>query len=65
MCDSIIKTFDYYQTINNDVYCEDNQFNNSNAGRFDWACDLNSMGPSLDYDPVPRLYDPMKECLEE
>ena len=63
-CDEIIKTFDYYQSIN-DVYCEDVQFPNSNAGRFDWACDLHDMGPSLDHDPLPKLYDPLNECLEE
>ena len=45
-CDEIIKTFDYYQGID-DVYCEDTQFENSNAGRFDWALDLHDMGPSL------------------
>ena len=63
-CDEIIKTFDYYQSIN-DVYCEDTQFENSNAGRFDWACDLHDMGPSLSFDPVSKLYEPLNECLEE
>lgn len=63
-CDEIMRTFDYYQSIN-DVYCEDTQFPNSNAGRFDWAFDLHSMGPSLDYDPLSVLYEPMQECLEE
>ena len=63
-CDEIIKTFDYYQSINH-VYCEDTQFPNSNAGRFDWAFDLHSMGPSMDSDPVVKLYEPMHKCLDE
>ena len=39
LCDEIINSFE--QNINiNSIYCEDNQFNNSCAGRFDWAVDL-------------------------
>ena len=63
-CDGVISAFDYYQEIDA-VFCEDNQFENSNAGRFDWAFDLHSMGPSLDEDPLPKLYEPLQECLEE
>ena len=63
-CDEIIKTFDYYQSING-VYCEDTQFDDSNAGRFDWAFDLDSMTPSMDFNPLEVLYGSMQECLNE
>lgn len=39
-CQEIIDAFDYHQQIKS-VWCEDNQFPNSNAGRFDWAIELN------------------------
>ena len=39
-CDEIIEQFDYHQNVNSMVYCEYEQFSNSNAGRFDWAIDL-------------------------
>jgi len=38
-CQEIIDAFDYHQQIKS-VWCEDNQFPNSNAGRFDWAIEL-------------------------
>lgn len=46
-CDEIIEQFDYHQTVNSMVYCEDEQFSNSNAGRFDWAIDLSHMTPRM------------------
>ena len=46
-CDEIIEQFDYHQTVNSMVYCEDEQFENSNAGRFDWAMDLSHMTPRM------------------
>ena len=61
-CDEIIKTFDYYQSIN-DVYCED--VNLITLMPEDLIENLHSMGPSLDEDPLPRLYEPMQECLDE
>ena len=45
-CNEIIRAFDYYQDIDA-VYCEDDQFDNSNAGRFDWAIDLYDMSPLM------------------
>ena len=38
-CQEIMDAFDYHQQIKS-VWCEDNQFPNSNAGRFDWAIEL-------------------------
>lgn len=46
-CDEIIEQFDYHQNVNSIVYCEDEQFDNSNAGRFDWAIDLSHMTPRM------------------
>ena len=46
-CDEIIEQFDYHQNVNSMVYCEDEQFDNSNAGRFDWAIDLSHMTPRM------------------
>jgi hypothetical protein len=63
-CNEIIRCFDYYQDINA-VYCEDNQFQNKNAGRFDWAIDLVDMGPSLDGPVSKQMNDVLFECLEE
>ena len=63
-CDEIIKTFEYYQSIDG-VYCEDRQFANSNAGRFDWAVDLHLMGATMENDPLRELYGKLRECLNE
>lgn len=46
-CDEIVEQFDYHQNVNSMVYCEDEQFENSNAGRFDWAIDLSHMTPRM------------------
>ncbi len=42
MCKDIIKAFDYYQSCNS-TFCEDDQFPDSCAGRFDYALDLSHM----------------------
>ena len=63
-CNEIIRGFDYYQDINA-VYCEDNQFPNSNAGRFDWALDLYDMSPSMNGPVSQQMNEVLFECLEE
>jgi len=63
-CNEIIRGFDYYQDINA-VYCEDNQFPNSNAGRFDWALDLHDMSPSMNGPVSQQMNEVLFECLEE
>ena len=63
-CNEIIKTFDYYQDVDA-VYCEDDQFENSNAGRFDWALDLYNMSPSMNGNPAQHLNEVLFDCLEE
>ena len=63
-CNEIIRGFDYYQDIDA-VYCEDNQFENSNAGRFDWALDLHDMSPSMNGPVSQQMNEVLFECLEE
>ena len=63
-CNEIIRTFDYYQSIDS-VYCEDRQFDNSNAGRFDWALDLINMQQSMKGNSAHELNEVLKSCLEE
>lgn len=64
-CDQIMTTFDYYQDIDA-VYCEDNQFANSNAGRFDWAIDLHELGSMMKgTSPQQKLNDVLRSCLSE
>lgn len=42
LCKNIIDTFDYYHNIGA-VFCNDQQFENTCAGRFDWSLDLGVM----------------------
>ena len=63
-CKSIIKTFDYYTSIGA-TYCEDTQFENSNAGRFDYAIDLMDMNPSMKDHPMEILNDKLGEAFNE
>jgi hypothetical protein len=63
-CNEIIRAFNYYQDIDA-VYCEDDQFDNSNAGRFDWALDLFDMSPSMKGNPSQHLNQVLFECLDE
>lgn len=63
-CDSIIKSFDYYQDIDA-VFCEDNQFENSNAGRFDWALDLSEMNPAMKDNHSQLLNETLQSCFDE
>jgi len=53
-CESVIRTFEYYQDIDA-VYCEDSQFPNANAGRFDYATDLFDMSPAMQGNPAKDL----------
>ena len=62
--DSIITAFDYYTSIDA-VYCEDTQFENSNAGRFDYAIDLMDMNPSMRDHPLETLNGTLQECFNE
>ena len=47
LCDAIIKAFEDNLT-SDAIYCEDGQFANSNAGRFDWATDLSLINKKYD-----------------
>ena len=63
-CDGVVSAFDYYQEIDA-VFCEDNQFENSNAGRFDWALDLRDLAASFEFDAMKILYENLSNCLRE
>ena len=45
-CDGIIEAFDHYQRTNA-VWCENTQFDNTIAGRFDWAIDLSHISGTM------------------
>ena len=62
--DSIITAFDYYTSMGA-TYCEDQQFENSNAGRFDYAIDLMDMNPSMRDHPLEILNGTLQECFNE
>ena len=64
LCDDIISTFDYYHDTGS-VYTEDDQFNNSNAGRFDWAIDLYEMSGHMKSNPQQKVNDLLSACLKE
>ena len=63
-CKDIIRAFDYYQDIGS-VYCEDQQFPNSNAGRFDYAMGLHEMSSIMEGNPEYHLNEKLNECLSE
>lgn len=63
-CDRIIGAFDHYQKVKS-VWCEDTQFDNSIAGRFDWAIDLANMTIEMDGMPERDLNDSLMKCFEE
>ena len=47
-CKEIINAFDYHHFAGGmSVWQEDDQFENSNAGRFDWAMDLEHIAPRM------------------
>ena len=63
-CDEIVKSFDYHQDIGS-VFCEDDHFANSNAGRFDWAMNLDFMAPQMEGEPVIKLNSIIHRCFRE
>jgi len=65
LCDEIMTTFDYYHDIDS-VYCEDEQFHNANAGRFDWAIDLHELNTGMkSTQPSQKVNEVLQECLRE
>lgn len=64
ICTDIIKAFEYSME-NGSVYCEDNQFNNSNAGRFNWSLDLTQMSSFMDGDPITDINKALQKSLDE
>jgi hypothetical protein len=64
LCDEIISAFDYYHDIGG-VFTEDEQFPNSNAGRFDWAIDLNDLSTQMKSHPSAKVNELLSECLNE
>jgi len=63
-CTEIIKAFDYYHD-NQSVYCNDDQFEDSMAGRFDWSINLSHMSAFLKGNPELELNQALQECLKE
>ena len=63
-CNDIITSFDYYTSIDA-VFCEDTQFENSNAGRFDYAIDLMDMSASMKGQPMQVLNTKLVESWKE
>ena len=64
-CEQIISTFDYVHQNESYVWCEDNQFSNSNAGRFDYAVDLNLLSSKIEGAPERELNQILVHCLED
>jgi hypothetical protein len=64
LCDDIISTFDYYHDMGS-VFTEDEQFPNSNAGRFDWAMDLTEMSDHMKGNPTQKINDLLNSGLKE
>lgn len=65
LCDEIISTFDYYHDMDA-VFCEDGQFDNKSAGRFDWALDLYELGSQMKgTHPQQVVNDVLNSCLDE
>lgn len=65
LCDEIVSAFDYYHDMGA-VFCEDQQFDNSNAGRFDWAIDLSELGAHIKLtNPQQKVNEILKQCLDE
>lgn len=65
LCDEIVSAFDYYHDMDA-VFCEDGQFENANAGRFDWALDLSELGTHIKpTNPQQKVNQILKECLFE
>ena len=61
-CASIIEAFDHYHRTNS-VWCENTQFENTIAGRFDWALDLSHMSNTMLDLPERDLNEILLSCL--
>jgi len=63
-CSEVINAFDYYTSMDA-VYCEDGQFENCNAGRFDYAIDMQDMTPTMKGEPLLTLNQTLQNSLDE
>ena len=63
-CDAIIEAFDHYHRTNS-VWCENDQFDNTIAGRFDWALDLSHMSGTMVDMPERSLNDILMSCFNQ
>ena len=67
LCKEIIEAFDYHLFAGGmRVWQEDTQFAEANAGRFDWAMDLEHIAPRMydSLDPARQLNDVLVNALE-
>ena len=63
-CQEIIECFEHYHRSNS-VYCEDEQFQNSIAGRFDWAIDMANMTSHMEGMAERNFNDILFKCFDE
>ena len=63
-CSEVINAFDYYTSMDA-VYCEDGQFENCNAGRFDYAIDMQDMTSTMKGEPLLTLNQTLQNSLDE
>jgi hypothetical protein len=64
LCRDIIDTFDHYHRTNA-VFCENQQFENTIAGRFDWAIDLSHMSGTMEGMVERDVNEVLHDCLSE
>lgn len=50
-CSKLIDAFDYYHDVGG-VYCENDQFTEGSAGRFDWSIDLFQLQTFIEGSPI-------------
>ena len=63
-CDAIIEAFEHYYKTGS-VFCENNQFENTIAGRFDWALDLSQMATVMDTASERDLNEVLMSCFRQ
>ena len=63
-CREVINAFDYYQDMGS-VHCEDDQFPDANAGRFDWAIDMFNLQTFMEGYPLKHFNEALWKCWEE
>tara|TARA_B100000035_G_scaffold313261_1_gene326574 strand:- start:61 stop:690 length:630 start_codon:yes stop_codon:yes gene_type:complete len=63
-CDAIIEAFEHYHKTGG-VFCENNQFDNTIAGRFDWAIDLSQMATVMDTMAERDLNEVLMNCFRQ